>query len=479
MLTRRTKGIIAIIVVVAINIIVSCARNSNTISDTNDTQEESSVGEESNIHEEMPDDETDTALSNTSESLTMDMIITLFNEGVLGDTDFFTYDNWEREDLIDGALNDTYSFYIYYNDEEYQVGLSYSIEDNELVEVYLSRISDGERCLLYSTDERYHTVDSIEEFLNTKTQISDWLTIELPEGYTLSEYDANVGIGWGGAYIEPQAYDVQGDDTYGNYVIDWTMSGCIGRLYVEPDDFLFKNGMLTEKQIRLWNHTSEEKVTTLAELDKPAILYHINHDLYTAGDIGRLEEQGISITPEDTTSDYWYIFFAEEGESEAFYLALDQRQFTRAEAIDIAKTVKFTQSQSDENVMKAVPTEIFDKPVNDLDGVSMKVTSASPTFASLEILNSTDLQIRYGDYYDLQVFQNGEWYSLSYLIDDWGFTAIGYDTIKNVPSEFGINWELFHGTLSAGDYRIVKNISDRKENGDFTTYYLAAEFRID
>ena len=97
----------------------------------------------------------------------------------------------------------------------------------------------------------------------------------------------------------------------------------------------------------------------------------------------------------------------------------------------------------------------------------------------MEILNTTDLDINYGSDYDLQVFQDGEWYSLSYLIDNWAFTAEGYNAIKNVPSEFDINWEIFHGTLSAGDYRIVKNISDRKENGDFTTYYLAAEFRID
>ena len=341
MLTKRTKGIIAVIFVVTINIIAGCAGNPNTISDTNDTQEETSVGEESNIQEEMPVEEIDTALSETSGALTMDMIITLFNEGVLGDTNFFAYDNLEREDLIDGALNYTCSFYIYYNDEEYRVGLSYLIEDNELVEVNLSRISDGEYCMLYSADERYHTVDSIEEFLYTRTQISDWLTIELPEGYTLSEYDANVGIGWGGAHIEPQAYDIQGEDTYGNYVIDWTMSGCIGRLYVEQDDFLFRDGMLVEKQIRLWNHTSENKVTTLAGLDKPAILYHINHDLYTAGDIGRLEEQGINVAPEDTTSDYWYIFFAKEDGAVGYYLALVQRQFNREDALNVAKTVKF------------------------------------------------------------------------------------------------------------------------------------------
>lgn len=351
MLKRRTKGIIAVICVIVVNVVIGYARNSNTVSDTNNAREEAAAGEINNTQgdasaedankaqEEIPAKEGDIALSKT---LTMEEVISQFNAGVLGKMDFTAYENMEREDLND-ALNYYINFYLDYNGEEYRVGVSRLYENDEIAGIYLTRISDNESCILYSGDERYYAVDSIEEFLNTKTQISDWLTIELPDGYSLSEYDANVGNA-GGTLIEPQAYEVQGEDTYGHYVIDWTMSGCIGSIYGAQEVFVFENGKLADKQIHLWNHTSEEKIETLEGLDKPAILYHINHDLYTAGDIGRLEEQGINLEPEDTTSDYWYIFFAEEGEDKAYYLALDQRQFTKEEAIDIARTVKFTQT---------------------------------------------------------------------------------------------------------------------------------------
>lgn len=485
MLKRRTKGIIAIICIVAINVVVGCARNSNAVSDTNNAQGEQSVGEISNTQggqsaedankaqEEIPTGESDIAFS---KALTMEEVISRFNLGTLGEMDFTVYENMEREDLND-ALNYYLNFYLDYNGEEYRVGVSCWYENDEIAGIYLTRMSDNESCILYSGKERYHAVESIDEFLNTKTQISDWLTIELPDGYSLSEYNANVGNA-GGALIEPQAYEVRGEDTYGHYVVDWTMSGCIGSIYGAQEVFVFENGKLADKQMHLWNHTSEEKIEILEGLDKSAILYHINHDLYTAGDIGGLEAQGIKIEPEDMTSDYWYIFFAEEGEDKAYYLALDQRQFTKAEAVEIARTVKFTQTQSDGNVMKAVPTEVFDKSVNDLKGVSMEVISASPASANLEILNTTDLNIQYGSDYDLQILQNGEWYSLSYLIDNWAFTAEAYTALKNISSEFSINWEIFHGTLSAGDYRIVKPINDFRGTGDFTTYYLAAEFSI-
>lgn len=349
MLKRRTKGIIAVICVIAVNIVVSCARNSSAFSDTNNAQEEASVGEMSTIQEgasaedvnkaleEIPAGEEDITLSKV---LTMEEVISRFNAGALGETDFTAYENMEREDLND-ALNYYINFYLDHNGEEYRLGVSRLYEDGEIAEIYLTRMSDNESCILYAEDERYHIVDSIEEFLNTKTQISDWLTIELPDGYSLSGYDANVG-NTGGSLIEPRAYEVKGEDTYGHYVIDWTMSGCIGSIYGAQEVFVFENGKLADKQMPLWNHTSEEKIETLEGLDKPAVLYHINHDLYTAGDIGQLEDQGIKLEPEDTTSDYWYIFFAQEGEDKAYYLALDQRQFTKEEAIDIARTVKFT-----------------------------------------------------------------------------------------------------------------------------------------
>lgn len=77
----------------------------------------------------------------------------------------------------------------------------------------------------------------------------------------------------------------------------------------------------------------------MLDLDWQTLLVHINHDLYTAAGQAWLEEDGVDIAQIDTTSDYWYFFFAKEGEDTAYYLSLSQKEFTKEEAIAIAKTV--------------------------------------------------------------------------------------------------------------------------------------------
>ena len=173
------------------------------------------------------------------------------------------------------------------------------------------------------------------------TEVNDWFTIELPEGYTLSEYNENVG-NEGGFLIKPQAYEVLSEESYG-YGMDFTMSGSIGIIRNVDDVFIYdinESNKITDV-MSLWNHCSLEKIETLDDFDMPAVLYSANHDLYTAADMGSLEEQGINLQPEDTTSDYWYIFFTKSDSSVGYYLALDQRQFTKEDAVNIIKTLKF------------------------------------------------------------------------------------------------------------------------------------------
>lgn len=75
------------------------------------------------------------------------------------------------------------------------------------------------------------------------------------------------------------------------------------------------------------------------DMDKTALLYHATHDLYTVPQQYELEQQGITL--EETTSSYWYFYFAEEGDEVAYYLSLAEKCFTKEEAIEIARTVKF------------------------------------------------------------------------------------------------------------------------------------------
>lgn len=120
----------------------------------------------------------------------------------------------------------------------------------------------------------------------------------------------------------------------------------------------------------------------------------------------------------------------------------------------------------------------FEKELNNFDGVFMEVIEASKTSAKLEIINPTDLEVIYGEDYDLQVNHNGKWSSLPYLIDNWGFKSIGYEAVKDEPVIWEVDWKVFHGELSPGTYRIVKSVMDFRESGDYTNYHLSAEFTI-
>lgn len=284
------------------------------------------------------------------EDLTMDRVIAMFKVGSLGDIDYFSYTNAEvankEEAKKNGWLNYYVNFYIPYKEEIYRLGASHNVEDDTLQDLYLTRESDMESVLIYTTDDRYIVVEDIEEYLNYKVQMSDLLNIELPQGYTLGNYMANIGIN-GGALIEPQAYAVKSEDGYGSGIPEWSYSGAISIIKYPQDWFVFEDGKLVDKQMSYWNHTSEEKIEVLEGLAMPAILYHANHDLYTAAEVGILSEQGIELTEEETTSDYWYVYFASPESEIAYYLSLDARQFSKEQVIEIAKSVRFTQIPED------------------------------------------------------------------------------------------------------------------------------------
>lgn len=118
--------------------------------------------------------------------------------------------------------------------------------------------------------------------------------------------------------------------------------------------------------------------------------------------------------------------------------------------------------------------------LNTLDGVTMKAVEGSADSGSVKlcILNETDLDIMFGENYELQHFVNGQWQSVPYIIDNWTFNAVGYEARKGSPAEITVNWEIFHGSMEPGNCRIIKTVNDFRGTGDYTTYYLAAEFEI-
>lgn len=119
--------------------------------------------------------------------------------------------------------------------------------------------------------------------------------------------------------------------------------------------------------------------------------------------------------------------------------------------------------------------EKFTEEVNTLSGVSMYMEKYKATEGDVEFLNETDKELYYGEYYDLQILQDGEWYSLKPRTE-FAFHQVAYSLEK--AGVWQVSWEPFYGALPVGKYRIVKNITDYRAPGDYTEYYLAAEFEL-
>jgi hypothetical protein len=120
--------------------------------------------------------------------------------------------------------------------------------------------------------------------------------------------------------------------------------------------------------------------------------------------------------------------------------------------------------------------------VNNFDGVTMTVKEGSVSSAGLILMfkNNSSSQCIYGEYFSLEKQIDEIWYQVPVVIDgNYAFNSIGYNLDSGSDSEWSVDWEWLYGSLSAGKYRIVKNISDFRGTGDFDTYYLTAEFMID
>lgn len=146
------------------------------------------------------------------------------------------------------------------------------------------------------------------------------------------------------------------------------------------------------------------------------------------------------------------------------------------------KRILMTKTEYDSK--KVTEVYIFDSEtgepdVNGFPGVSMKLLEVSKTGILVEFLNTTDLEVTFGEDYALQEFTGGEWVSVPYKIDNWAFNAVAYTMPKDTPVEWKTDWETFHGVLSPGLYRVVKSVSDFRGAGDFTNYALAVEFEIE
>lgn len=115
------------------------------------------------------------------------------------------------------------------------------------------------------------------------------------------------------------------------------------------------------------------------------------------------------------------------------------------------------------NTGKATDTQVSD--VNRV--LSLKENTLSRTGATFILANNTDKVIGYGEEYWLEIKQNGNWHKID---ADLNFNMLYYELYPGISEEFKINWSYGYGSLSNGQYRLIKHIDDLG--------YVSAEFII-
>ncbi len=293
----------------------------------------------------------DTELQN-QKILTFEMVREAFAQKNVKQLNFRQYHNGQlfiNDELDEEEPYDMFDYYFNFQNETYHMRASFLKSSNQLENVCISRQSDAQMAYIYTIDEkgRESYPYNLEVFLRTKTKVDEWLTIELPEGYTIGSYNADLGFS-GGILIHPQSYSTHKEmDSAPKH---WKYAGFIGTVEEPQDVFVFEDGKLDQRYYPQSNHSHDEPIGVIDTISPgfgwKTLLVHSFHDLYTGGEIGALEMEGVDISKLETQSEYWDFYFVKEGENRAHLLSLSAKEFDRTEAMAIARTVVMMEDEA-------------------------------------------------------------------------------------------------------------------------------------
>lgn len=108
--------------------------------------------------------------------------------------------------------------------------------------------------------------------------------------------------------------------------------------------------------------------------------------------------------------------------------------------------------------------------------LSVKKGTLSNKEVTLILRNDSDVDVEYGYPYEIEIKKDGKWYKINVEID---FILLSFGLKSKETKEIELNWENGYGILASGEYRIVKSIDIKNEDGTFETFYVSAEFPIE
>ena len=180
--------------------------------------------------------------------------------------------------------------------------------------------------------------------------MSDWVSYTVPKAENVieSDYLADGGYGYGGLYFEwtgENNYTRQRESLNADM---WRKAGGV-MCYPVTDiwsDFTaaaFEEGVLVDFAFHSLNHTSKVGITQrLDNCEEQAVMFKLNHDLFTAADVEEAKVNGTPIPENEQTANMWYVAFAREDAPYAYVFYLNERYYSREDVIAFAESARFT-----------------------------------------------------------------------------------------------------------------------------------------
>jgi len=257
-----------------------------------------------------------------------------------------------REDLEEGSLNDTTTYSIWYQEEEYLLDVTYKKKYKELDSIRIYRVSDKETLILYFAEKSYEKVfqagkEEVEAYLERHRQISDYMTADLPENLTIGQFYADLGYDGGSCLISSKKEIYEYIEDLIEPIEDWNFY----KWYLIGGMCCYTGAEIEWKKDKIqtvgvfWNHSELiGEGERLEGCQTPAYLELIEHDLYTATTLYEAEQKCGSIPDEKQTFRIWYIFFAKPESSEVYSIWLNADLYDREEIVQFAESVRFTEN---------------------------------------------------------------------------------------------------------------------------------------
>lgn len=119
--------------------------------------------------------------------------------------------------------------------------------------------------------------------------------------------------------------------------------------------------------------------------------------------------------------------------------------------------------------------------VNDKLGLNVYAENVTPSGLTLvfdQLGGAFEGQLQTGEMYNIEMLTDGQWKPVPTAVEDVAWIMPAYMIGRNDITTFDINWEFLYGKLSAGTYRISKQVDVFRGTGDFDTEVYSAEFTI-